>query len=77
MEAGDGPDGPWKVCKGVSAVCKPYVNHVIRCDGVTVGSYIRLGVYGGVSLYLSEVKVKGTPWKGAARMYCCLFISSK
>ena len=68
VEAGDGPNGPWRMCKNQYKMCKPFVQHVIPCKA-TVGSYIRLGVYDRKPLYLSEVEVKGKAWTGDMRKY--------
>ena len=51
----------WKVCKAEHAMQAPHNPNVVICDGgPTDAKYVRLSVAGGVNLYLTEVKVRGS-----------------
>jgi hypothetical protein len=55
-------DDGWTVCKREYKMEGSYKPHVVKCDTPRIAKYIRLSIRGIQNLYLTEVKVIGTPY---------------
>ena len=47
----------WRVCKDTFSMGKPNQPHDIHCDRPTTANYLRIDVYGGKDLRLTEVNI--------------------